>query len=42
YNSMDEKSKATSCIKCGKCEKLCPQNIKIREKLEEVADVFSN
>ena len=40
YNSMDEKNKAISCIKCGKCEKLCPQNIKIREKLEEVVGTF--
>lgn len=40
YNSMDEESKAASCIKCGKCETLCPQNIQIREKLEEVIGTF--
>ena len=26
---------ATACIKCGKCEKHCPQHLPIREKLQE-------
>ena len=29
-------SKASSCIKCGKCEKACPQHLKIRELLKDV------
>jgi predicted aldo/keto reductase-like oxidoreductase len=28
---------ASQCVKCGKCEKHCPQSIPIREKLSDVA-----
>lgn len=34
------KGKASDCIKCGKCEKACPQHLKIRELLEAVAKEF--
>ena len=27
--------RASECIKCGKCEEVCPQHIKIREELEK-------
>lgn len=30
--------KASECIKCGKCEQVCPQHIKIRQELEKVAE----
>ena len=30
------KKKAKECIKCGRCEQVCPQHIKIREELEKV------
>lgn len=32
--------RAGDCIKCGKCEKICPQHLKIRELLEEVSREF--
>ncbi len=32
--------KASDCIKCGKCEKICPQHLGIRSLLEEVAAEF--
>lgn len=32
--------KASDCIKCGKCEKMCPQHLKIREHLVDVAEHF--
>ena len=31
---------AAECIKCGKCESVCPQHIKIRENLEKIAKIF--
>lgn len=32
--------KAADCIKCGKCEQVCPQHLHIRELLESVAAEF--
>lgn len=32
--------KASDCIKCGKCEKMCPQHLPIRKYLEDVAERF--
>ena len=32
--------KASDCIKCGKCEKVCPQHLEIRNLLTKVASVF--
>ena len=32
--------KASDCIQCGKCEKVCPQHLKIRELLKRVAEAF--
>lgn len=34
------KGKASDCIKCGKCESICPQNLPIRELLVKVAEEF--
>ena len=33
-NDIDDASKAKNCIKCGKCEEVCPQSIHIRDDLE--------
>lgn len=42
YNEVYTKNngKASDCIKCGKCEKTCPQHLPIRKLLEDVAATF--
>ena len=41
YQSMEESAKASACIKCGKCETLCPQHLKIRDNLVLVNEDLS-
>lgn len=41
-NDMKEEEKAKNCIKCGKCEKSCPQKINIREDLVRVQQDMDN
>lgn len=36
WSETDQKEKPQSCVKCGKCEKKCPQKIKIRDDLERL------
>ena len=36
----DGHGKSSDCIKCGKCEKVCPQHLPIRQLLEQVAKTF--
>lgn len=42
YSEVHTKNngKASDCIKCGKCEKACPQHIQIRDLLAQVAKEF--
>lgn len=35
------KKRAEACIKCGKCEQVCPQHILIREELVKVSKAFA-
>lgn len=34
------RKKALECIKCGKCEEVCPQHISIRAELEKVSEIL--
>lgn len=42
YNNLvlSGRGKAGDCIKCGRCEKACPQHLPIRKYLEDVKETF--
>lgn len=42
YKYLIEKGfgKASSCIKCGACESICPQHLKIRNYLEKIVEKY--
>lgn len=43
YNNVlttDGSGKASDCIKCGGCERVCPQHLPIRNLLQQVAGTF--
>ena len=45
YNNVitgEGHGKASECIRCGKCERVCPQHLPIRELLQKVAATFEN
>ena len=39
-NGLKAEEKAAKCIKCGKCEGVCPQKISIRQDLEKLQKEF--
>lgn len=39
-HTADGHAKPSECIKCGKCERECPQGLPIRQLLTEVAAEF--
>lgn len=42
YKSYAEKEiDVSNCIECGKCEKLCPQNLEIRRHLQEAHKILT-
>ena len=41
YNRfVENKGRASDCIKCGKCEHICPQHLEIRSLLEKISRQF--
>ena len=34
--------KASHCVRCGKCEAVCPQHLPIRENLKKIAEYFED
>lgn len=41
YMKMKKEARASSCISCGHCESVCPQNLEIISLLEDVVHYFS-
>lgn len=40
YELPETGGKASSCVKCGKCEEICPQHLRVRRLLNTVAAQF--
>ena len=40
YAALTKESTPASCIKCKKCEKMCPQKIEIAGLMEKVSETF--
>ena len=41
YQSLKDDAKASQCKQCGACEKMCPQQLPIREDLKKVVEAMS-
>jgi len=39
---MKDESKASNCVRCGECEKKCPQNLQIMDLLKDVENYFED
>jgi len=37
---LKDEERASNCIECGECEKMCPQMINIKEELKKVKETF--
>lgn len=40
FNLIEKHGKASDCIECHKCEKICPQHIKISQVMKDVSKMF--
>ncbi len=40
YKTLKSEQKASACIACGKCEEICPQQIKVSEVMKDVTETF--
>lgn len=38
YRDLPKEARADACVECGLCEDVCPQSLKIRENLKQVAE----
>lgn len=39
---MSLQKRAKDCVKCGECERKCPYELKIRDRMQTVAQEFSD
>ena len=42
YFTWDKEARAANCVSCGKCEKACPQKLKISKLLKDVVEYFES